>query len=192
MMQWWLRRSWNAKVIEAICLGDRECLQELHRRGIRMNARSKVGESYLHRVAAIRLGWAGAMAETLIELGADVNAAMALQSRPLHTATIAGNLDAMESLLNHSADIDARNAYGFTPLHYAVSNDEIEIVKLLLGRGANATVKTRVGDTPLAIAQRNQAWDIANLLWDFQTISHSTGGLHARFHISPADTRTFH
>jgi ankyrin repeat protein len=188
---WWLRRTWNAKVVEAICLGDVERLCALHRQGIRMDARSHTGETYLHRVAALSARRAGEVAETLIKLGADVNATMTVQSRPLHTAAIAGNLEVVEVLLNHGADIDAQNEYGFTALHYAVGHDEIEIVKLLMDRGANALLATGVGDSPLAIAQRNEAWEIADMLWDTQFNALAFRGGHTPFRIA-MDAQTVH
>jgi ankyrin repeat protein len=188
----WLRRRWNAQVLEAIARGDAERLRVLHRRGFRMNARSRQGESYLHRVAAIRLGWAGHVADTLIELGADVNAAMRTQSRPLHTAALAGNRDVAEVLLNFGADINTATAYGFTALHYAVGNDEREVVKLLLTRGANLGVLTSGGQTPLAIAERNEAWEIAELLWDTQFPPRPDRAAQTRFRFTAADTCTIH
>ena len=58
----------------------------------------------------------GAEIRAAVAAGHDVNAGNAIQQRPLHIASLHGNLEAMAALLECGADANATNERGLTPL----------------------------------------------------------------------------
>jgi uncharacterized protein len=95
-----------------------------------------------------------ALARTLIERGADVNAAAdnALRVAPLHAAASVGDVETMRLLLDRGADPNASHQLGFTPLHAAAANGNIEMAKLLVARGADRHARTDDGKDAATIA----------------------------------------
>jgi len=94
------------------------------------------------------------LARTLIEHGADVNAAAenAMRVAPVHAAAAAGDVEMMRLLLDHGADPNARQQLGFTPLHEAANNGDLEMGKLLVARGADRHASSDDGKDAAAIA----------------------------------------
>jgi len=114
--------------------------------------RSDVVEQVLSRGAEVNLASANRMqvmplhsavagrhtgiARTLLEHGADVNAAQQDGFVPLHGAAQNGQLDMLELLLDYGADIDAKNAEGLTALAIALQEGHAEAAELLRQHGA--------------------------------------------------------
>lgn len=80
-----------------------------------------------------------AIAETLVDSGADVNARSrnAMQNTPLHAAAAGRNHEAVRILIEHGADVNARQEGGWTPLHSAAQNGDVEMARLLIAGGAD-------------------------------------------------------
>jgi len=76
------------------------------------------------------------IARTLLEHGADVNAAQQDGFVPLHEAAQNGQLDMIELLLDYGADVGAKNADGLTALAIAVQEGHAGAAELLRQHGA--------------------------------------------------------
>ncbi|MBI3804400.1 MAG: ankyrin repeat domain-containing protein [Nitrospirae bacterium] len=77
-----------------------------------------------------------AVAQRLIEGGADVNATQAGGWTPLHQAAVHGQVGLATLLLDRGADINAAADNGKTPLALAISGKQKELAVLLRERGA--------------------------------------------------------
>ncbi|MDP8246250.1 MAG: acyltransferase family protein [Candidatus Hinthialibacter antarcticus] len=66
---------------------------------------------------------------------------------PLSTATMTGQLEAVELLLELGADVNMPVRDGSTPLHTAAFFGEAEVAKVLLQNGADADIKNSYGQT---------------------------------------------
>ena len=92
------------------------------------------------------LMWASASAsgefiETLIDLGADVNAQRTDDKiAPLHLAVCCNNHMAIDILLMKGANVDIQDADGLTPLYIAVSNKKEHLVRRLLEGNADVNM----------------------------------------------------
>jgi len=76
------------------------------------------------------------IARTLLEHGADVNAAQQDGFVPLHGAAQNGQPDMIELLLEYGADVNAKNAEGLTALAIAVQEGHAGAAELLRQHGA--------------------------------------------------------
>ena len=96
----------------------------------------------------------GALADLLLESGADPNAAStnAMKVTPLHAATSRGDAAMVRKLLERGAHPDARQQGGWTSLHNAAAQGHVEIVRLLRGRGADVSAHTDDGKTAADLA----------------------------------------
>lgn len=96
-----------------------------------------------------------ALAELLLEYGADVNEPDQMGKTPLVRAAHMGQTEMVRWLLQHGANPAGRTASdregptGFTPLHIAVIQNHAGIVELLLVHGADASATDDEGRTPL-------------------------------------------
>lgn len=97
----------------------------------------------------------GALVRTLLDAGADVNAAQADGMTALHWAVYRDDAEAAALLVRAGADVNAANAYGVPPLSLAATNGSTAIVTLLLDAGAHATATLRGGETVLMTAARS-------------------------------------
>jgi ankyrin repeat protein len=107
-----------------------------------------------------------ALAQFLIEGGADVNTVNAFGVSPLIYATSRGLKDIVKLLVEHGADVNSPNLHGDTALHCAIRNGLTDIVKLLVEHGADVNAKNRDGNMPLIFAARDTLTDIVKLLVD--------------------------
>ncbi|XP_070588277.1 BRCA1-associated RING domain protein 1 [Erythrolamprus reginae] len=82
----------------------------------------------------------------------------------LHTASIEGNLSAVEYLLKKGADPNIKDYAGWTPLHEACNHGHKQIVELLIRHGALLNVTGYQNDMPLHDAARNGHIEIVELL----------------------------
>jgi ankyrin repeat protein len=93
---------------------------------------------------AARLGDAD-MVGTLLDAGADPNAATTNGTTPLMFAAAAGNVEALRRLLDAKADVAAKEkAMGQTALMFAAANGRTEAARILVARGADVSAASRV------------------------------------------------
>ena len=90
--------------------------------------------------------------ETLLELGADVDAEDRRGWQAIHEAALHGRVECLEKLLRNGASPNAvaYNGNGpSTPLHYAARHGHLQCVKVLLRYGADWSMGNEYGETPL-------------------------------------------
>ena len=103
------------------------------------------------------LSSSGEFIETLIDLGADVNAQRTDDKvTPLILSASWNNFMAVYLLLDHEADSNIARADGNSPLHIAVSNGFFHITKLLIKKGSNVNLQNKEGRTPLFLGAKNK------------------------------------
>ena len=96
-------------------------------------SRNRMQVMPLHSAVA---GCHAGIARTLLEHGADVNAAQQDGFVPLHGAAQNGQPDMIELLLEYGADVNAKNAEGLTALAIAVQEGHAGAAELLRQHGA--------------------------------------------------------
>lgn len=104
--------------------------------------------------------------KTLLEAGADVNAASreSMKVTPLASAAAAKQTEIARLLIAHGANVNARAAGGHIPLHEAAANGNVELVKLLIENGVDVNAKTDDGKTPLDFAVEYKRPEVIELL----------------------------
>jgi ankyrin repeat protein len=107
-----------------------------------------------------------AAALELIAQGADVNAAQADGTTPLHWAAYQLDADLVQRLIAQGARADTANRYGATPLGEAAKVANAEIVALLLQAGAAVDAANADGETALMLAARTGSVEVAERLID--------------------------
>ena len=111
------------------------------------------------------LSSSGEFIETLIDLGADVNAQRTDDKvTPLILSASWNNFMAVYLLLDHEADSNIARADGNSPLHIAVSNGFFHITKLLIKKGSNVNLQNKEGRTPLFLSVKNKQKHLIKLL----------------------------
>ena len=153
-------------------------LSELHR-CIRGNDAEKAVELVLNDGLEINtlalcnrtpLLWAslsssGEFIETLIDLGANVNAQRTDdKNTPLNLSASWNNFMAVNLLLDHGADANIARADAFTPLHLAVMEGNQAITKLLVKKGSNVNLQNKEGRTPLFLGVANKREQLIKFL----------------------------
>ncbi len=91
---------------------------------------------------------------TLLDAGADVNAAQADGTTALHWAVYNDDAETAGLLVRRGANVKAANGYGVPPLSLACTNGNADLVKLLLDAGADANASLQSGETVLMTAAR--------------------------------------
>ena len=111
------------------------------------------------------LSSSGEFIETLIELGANVNAQRTDDKvTPLILSAGWNNFMVVYLLLDHGADANIVEADGCTPLHLAVIEGNQNLAKLFLEKDALVNSQNADGDSPLHTAVSNGFFDITKLL----------------------------
>ena len=111
------------------------------------------------------LSSSGEFIETLIDLGANVNAQRTLdKATPLLGSAKWNNFMAVYLLLDHGADVNIAEADGYSPLHIAVSNGFFDIAKHLVKKGSNVNLQNKEGSTPLFLGVKNKHEQLIKLL----------------------------
>ena len=111
------------------------------------------------------LSSSGEFIETLIDLGADVNAQRTDDKvTPLILSASWNNFMAVYLLLDHEADSNIARADGNSPLHIAVSNGFFHITRLLIKKGSNVNLQNKEGRTPLFLGVKNKQKHLIKLL----------------------------
>ena len=98
--------------------------------------------------------------------GADVTAAEADGTTPLHWAAHTGQLEVVNILLEAGADPTTANRYGVRPMTLACTNGNAGIVGALLAAGADPNEVTAEAETALMTAARTGSLDVVKLLLD--------------------------
>ena len=111
------------------------------------------------------LSSSGEFIETLIDLGANVNAQRSDDTNtPSTLSSNYNNFMAVFLLLDHGADANTAAADGYTPLHLAVMKGSQNLVKLFLEKNALVNTQNANGNSPLHTAVSNGFFDITKLL----------------------------
>ena len=111
------------------------------------------------------LSSSGEFIETLIELGANVNAQRTDDKvTPLILSASWNNFMAVYLLLDLEADANIARADGNSPLHIAVSNGFFHITKLLNKKRSNVNLQNKEGRTPLFLGVKNKQKHLIKLL----------------------------
>ena len=111
------------------------------------------------------LSSSGEFIETLIDLGANVNAQRTDDKvTPLILSADWNNFMAVNLLLDHGADANIAAVDGYTPLHIAVGRGFFDITKLLIKNGSNVNLQNKEGRTPLVLAVANKHEQLIKLL----------------------------
>lgn len=126
-----------------------------------INAKEPDGRTPLHKAtAASQL----AVAQFLLENGADIKARDNTGETALYLAVIAGNKGLVELLLSNGADVNAADNEGKTPLYAAAEKGFRTILEVLLEHRADVRAQTRAEATPLHAAVNNGFKSIAQVL----------------------------
>jgi uncharacterized protein len=139
-----------------------------------VNARNNDGVTALMGAAA---GGHNETVRLLIERGADVNAAIDHNQKPvgntsiyrkgmtaLMFAAMGNRLDTMKLLIARGADVNAKNCDGMTVLMYGVCMNHRDTAELLILHGADVNAKSQGGQTALKYATRGWQKEIMDLL----------------------------
>jgi uncharacterized protein len=133
----------------------------MSREKIDVNPRNRNDETPLMLAA---LKGQTALAQTLIDKGADVNKP---GWAPLHYASTYGHLELMNLLLEHHAYIDAASPNESTPLMMAAMYGTASAVKLLLEAGADPMLRNVQGLTAFNFAEKANKPDSASIIAAF-------------------------
>ena len=111
------------------------------------------------------LSSSGESIETLIDLGANVNAQRTDDKEaPLTLSSGWNKFMAVYLLLDHGADANIASADGNSPLHTAVSKGFFDITKLLVEKGSYVNLQNKEGRTPLFLSVKNKHEQLIKLL----------------------------
>lgn len=124
----------SREMVDAVDSGGIEKVILLIQNGEDIDAVNSLGES-----ALLKAAWNGdfALAETLIELGANMVLAADDGRTPLFAAAVSGNLQLVELILKQGADANTSTVNGKTPLMVSAWSDYPEMARLLLRYGAD-------------------------------------------------------
>ncbi|MBD2667221.1 ankyrin repeat domain-containing protein [Richelia sinica FACHB-800] len=103
-----------------------------------------------------------ALAERLIQAGANVNAKDTKGDTPLHY--LGASTKNAQLLLSRGAKVNVRNQNGSTPLHNVFGQKTAAVIKLLINQGAEVNARNQEQMTPLHFAANSGKADITELL----------------------------
>mmetsp|Transcript_23613 Transcript_23613/g.52342 ORF Transcript_23613/g.52342 Transcript_23613/m.52342 type:complete len:697 (-) Transcript_23613:128-2218(-) len=119
------------------------------------------GHHPLHAVVALGNK---ALASTLLDNAASLEARAGNGASALHMAADSGRLDLLTLLLERRADVAARREDGATPLHLVALAGHIAAVPLLLDRRADVQAKDNAGKTAAQLANADGLSELGLLL----------------------------
>ena len=103
-----------------------------------------------------------AVAQLLLDGGANPNLGDIYQNTALHFAALEGHNNVLHVLLDRGGDPNITNEGGNTPLHHAALLGHKDAMQVLLGKGADPNVKDENGDTPLSLVLIDSQIDDSN------------------------------
>ena len=122
--------------------------------GMSPDTRDEKGDTVLMNAIGAN---ADAIAEVLLDGGADANARTGNGSTALHVVALTGNSQIGQLLMKSNADVNAKTNIGETPLMIAALRGNAEVAQLLIRGGADVNSRDNRGETPLMHAvERNQ------------------------------------
>ncbi|XP_039702097.1 protein phosphatase 1 regulatory subunit 16A isoform X1 [Pteropus medius] len=89
--------------------------------------------------------------QSLLRLGADLDAPGDHGATLLHVAAASGFSEAAALLLEHQASLSAKDCDGWEPLHAAAYWGQVHLVELLVAHGADLNGKSLMDETPLDV-----------------------------------------
>ena len=125
-------------------------------------------------VEAARAG-DGDLLRTLIQEGADVNAASGDGTTALHWASHRDDVESVRLLISAGGDVNAANDLGATPLWAASMNGSEVMVETLLAAGANPNASLLHGETPLMVASQSGNAAVVEMLLEHGADPNATG-----------------
>lgn len=102
--------------------------------------------------------------QTLLDLGAQVNARREDKCTPLELAAEWRNYVAVSLLVGYGADVNSTNARGETALHRAVLFGGFDVTNLLIKSGCHINQQDNLGKTALHRACENKSANLVRLL----------------------------
>lgn len=136
-------------LMRAAHTGNVDIVRQLLAHGARADARTtQSGQTALMWAISERHV---AVADLLVEIGADVLAPSSGHFTPMMFASRAGSVAIAESLIAAGASVDRVGA-GPAPLVVAIDNARVEFARFLLRQGAEPDILMRNGNTPLGAA----------------------------------------
>ncbi|KAL1632792.1 hypothetical protein SLS56_003282 [Neofusicoccum ribis] len=129
-----------------------------------LNAKSEQGETILW--LAVKES-RSAVAEYLLNRGADVTIAEKSGWTPLHSAAEWNRMEMVRSLVGHGADVNAKGGSGFTPLRFAVTRGNVDVAAYLLEHGADSS-EFLDGLGLLHVAAQNNFLEMVKLLLKYR------------------------
>lgn len=105
-----------------------------------------------------------AVAQFLLDHGADVEVKNPYEWTPLHFAANNGHKAIVELVLSHKARVNATERGGKTPLHLAAEKGYRSVIEVLLERGAEVNARDNNGASPLHYAVGDGFRSVSELL----------------------------
>lgn len=127
----------------------------------------------------LHLASTGAVAQALLDAGADVHAADRNGERPLHIAAYgSGKLEVAKALIGAGADLNVAGKTGERPLHRAAYGEgSLEVAKELIAARADIEAADEDGRRPLHIAAQRHVVGVVRALLDAKADPEATDWL---------------
>lgn len=125
-----------------------------------VNHQDRQGRTALHYASHTCCEHTAAVISLLLQNEAKVDIKDKHGFSPLHFASQAGSVDAIQLLLDAGADPSASGLGGIAPLHLAASAGKIAAVRLLLERGADVLSFAQDGKSPLCCAGSTDVYSV--------------------------------
>lgn len=93
-----------------------------------------------------------AVAQALIDAGADVDKQNRFLETPLHYTASRGHQATAQTLIKAGATVNKKDENGETPLHMAILYDHKTVIETLLEAGADVSIQNKLGWAPLHFA----------------------------------------
>lgn len=103
--------------------------------------------------------------ELLVKNNAKIESIGIHHERPIHSASIHGNYNAVVWLLIQGAEVNCETFESNTPLHYAALRGSYYILKTLIDNGANALMRNIQNKTALMLAMEEENEYVVNYFW---------------------------